>query len=599
MNKLLFSFFVIIISISAQAQFTDVFEVKYSNYKEALKAGDDSLSKHKYAAAASAYFNAKSHAKNDEEIATAYTGLGKSVAKTPAPPNHRNRKNGASWRDLQAEKARNIFLLITQLPNVSDDTKAEAFLAMTNYYEGEENDYLRENLKKDHYSQVLTLKNINSQIRIKTLLLRRKNQDFLDLLEIKEATDTDKASAYSALAALTSSNDKKLEYYEKITDLKTLTPYQFYTAIFDAAKIYTGQTKVPELRKILSKIDNIEGVPFDKKAMAYRNIAETYFYEKNIPAGKKEMEKVGKLKNGTMKEYVEAFVNNANSYINYQLFEEAQQEYKEALNVKDITDNFKAFVYYYNGNMYYNKSNAAEARQVWDKVSNLKVDSSFHPYKLRSLESIGKSFYAEKNYKEAAKVFQQMVNIKESPAKDRLIARFLLAQAFTLDSKIKEASKEYEIIINDSAAGLNLRAQAGMENIALYKASEVPEKLSEAITILTPVIMFPSFKMKLSEEDKTAYDKLQNKFKTDVDKVATEFAKDKATIHYAINIHKSFVDFKALIDVYELTRHWHALAKIYEAQKNIADARIAYTKVVELGVRDSKTQAELALERLK
>lgn len=598
-TRLLIFVFTLLMSSSVNAQFSDVIEVKYPSYKLALKAGDDSLSKYKYVAAASAYFNAKTQAKNDEEIAAAYMGLAKSIANFPPSSDYRNVKGGPTWSEKQAEKARTTFLYITQLPKVSDDTRAIAFLAMTDYYKSGSYEYRREALKYDLYTQILALKNINPQMRIKVLLLRRNKQDFLDLLEIKEATDIDKANAYAGLAGQSYSTDKKLEYYEKIIDLKNITPYWLYTYLFDAAKIYSEQKKIDTLRKILRKIDNLDGVPFEKTALAYRNIAQTYLYEKNIPVAKKEMAKIGKIKNGKMDEYVTAFVNNAATYISYQLFDEAQQEYKDALNVKGITDNFKAYVYYFNGEMYYNKSNIAEARKVWDKVSNLKTDSSYLPYKLKAIELIGKSYYAEKNYKEAAKAFQQMINVKESAAKEKLIARFLLAQVFTIDNKIKQATEQYEIILKDSIAGLSLRVQAGMANIAQYKVAEEPKILAEAITALTPVIMYPSFKLKLSAEDKTMYDKLQNQFKTDSRKTAEEFSKEKATIPYAINIHKSFVEFKGLTDIYELTRHWQSLAKIYEGQKNIEDAKIAYEKIIELGVKDSKKQAELALEKLK
>lgn len=75
-----------------------------------------------------------------------------------------------------------------------------AFLAMTDYYKSGSYEYRREALKYDLYTQILALKNINPQMRIKVLLLRRNKQDFLDLLEIKEATDIDKANAYAGLA---------------------------------------------------------------------------------------------------------------------------------------------------------------------------------------------------------------------------------------------------------------------------------------------------------------------------------------------------------------------------------------------------------------
>ena len=599
MNKFLILILILFISLSAKSQFADVFEIKYPSYKDALKAGDDSFKASKYSGAASAYLNAKNLAKNDEEIATAYTGLAKSIAKDYSQENHIKSRHQQSWTDQQAEKARNIFLLITQLQNVSDDTKAQAFLAMTDYYEEEKDYYKREALKKDHYTQVLALKNINPQVRIKTLFLRKTKQDLLDVIDIKEATDKDKASAYAALAGISSTDHTKLGYYEKIIELKNISGYQLYTAIFNAADLYAAQFKITEIRKVLAMIDNVKDVPFYKRAQAYCNIAETYFYEKNIAAGKMEMEKVGKIKNGTMKDYVEAFVNNATTYIKYQLFEEAQQEYKDALNVKEITDNFEAYVYFNNGNMYFNKSDAAEARKVWEKVSNLKLDSIYHPYKLKSLESVGKSFYAEKNYTDAAKIFQQMVNIKESPAKERLIARFLLAQVLTKNNKIKEAGKEYEIIVKDKEAGFKLRAEAGMENIALYKATAEPKKLSEAMTILTSIIMYPSYQLNLSEEDEKLFNKLQGQFKWDVNKVTIDLAKETATVPYAIDIHKSFVNFDTIIDKYQVTTHWEALAKIYEAQKDLNEAKNAYKKIIEIGIPVSKKQAELSLERLK
>ncbi|MGE3467505.1 MAG: tetratricopeptide repeat protein [Pyrinomonadaceae bacterium] len=551
---------------------------QFKTYEEALAGGKAFAKERKFSMAESAFTSAKSLAKSDEQRAEAimgqaHAGLNRSI-------DAKSREAFARANVARRDLAKNRLLEITTL-EVADDTKARAYVALI---DAEKKVNQNSRSINDYYTLALRLPKLSNDAKFDLLTKRGNAADFKTIADTPGISDERAAAALLRYVQAMVAGDK-LAIYTRIADLPHAKPAQRTEAILKAAELLAKMNKLDELRLMLARTFAIAKAPAEDIAKAHRYLADLYLFEKNVPAAAAELAKIDKIPNVDDDAKAQSYIDNGALYYKYKAYAPAVKEFERVHKLKKAADKLRATAYFNTGNCYSQELNYPKARDEWGRIVKLKLAAKDIAYKVKALESIGKSFYAEKNYAAAGKAFKDWTALPGIDATDKDIGTFLLALSYNAEKNYTAARAEFEKVLRRPEARILDRVNSGLNIVDIYKNENNADGTAAAYAELTPLATELSYNLKISPADMKQYDLLKAKFYSEVWKAADSFAKDPKTHNAAITIYQGFIDSKTKSGskVDEVARSHKGIGEIYLSQNRLVEAKASFENLRKAG----------------
>ncbi len=554
----------------------------YSSYKEAMAEGKSFNDNMKYNDAIKAYQQAQQLGKSAEDKAEAIFLEAKATSRRPIEGQRRD-----DVRDQQrkrAEDEKRLITSVTVLPGASDDLKARAYKELISFYISDEftSSYSKDGLKNDLYKQILDLKNLSPQVRIKYLLDVQNNDALAEVIDSKVATDDDKTKAIFYMEKFVYGDAAKAKKVESILGLPKASTSNKVAAIKKSAEFYNKASKVEDAARVLKQMDALPGVEDKDKQFAYDVLGQVELYNKNPKGAESYFNKIMDLKSLSQEEKADALIVMGDRYKTYKSFDNAIKEFEKAAEMRNITDGIKAKAYYNLGLLYYEQLNYADARKVFKKTDNLKLDSAMIVYKTTALQYIGTSFYKEKNYKEAATAFGSMAEVKNITGLEEAAARYMQGQSHLAGEDYKAARKAYSKTLENTEASKLNKFQAGIDIITSYEKENKLDDAAQAYAPLFVIYNTNPYDKILNETDQRTFATARTKFNNDFWDKAKEWGDKADNYQSAIKLLETRLANDEKLYSTDTKRVYHTMAGIYAKQGKKDLAKKNYQAVIDV-----------------